>query len=321
MRVPKSVRELHAELLPIYTQLKETVDLRIRSLISSRWHYESRVKEEVSFAQKLETGRERKPRSPEDMFGATIVVENHERIKDAEELVRANFSVTNRRPRDPRSTHLRPQHFDFDDLRLYVTLPTEPGSKPTIFKDALFEIQIKTFLQHAWGIATHDLIYKSTDIDWSSARVAFQVKAMLENAEVSISQARKSADAPALNRSNPESDLQIQAMKELRERWEASMLPQDIRRLAMNLCELKENLGFDSLSEIWTIVDEATRKGRGAKLLTLSPFGAITEAIVHSLGSKLFDRSKGGKWAIFIPPEIEVPLIPASHAARVVGIE
>src|SRR6185295_542993 len=76
--------------------------------------------------------------------------------------------------------------FSFDDLRLYtkwkpdVTLPT-----PT-FAGVVFELQIKTFLQHAWSIATHDLIYKTDSISWPKERVAFEIKAMLEHAENAI---------------------------------------------------------------------------------------------------------------------------------------
>ena len=52
----------------------------------------------------------------------------------------------------------------------------------------IFEVQIKTILQHAWSIATHDLIYKTDTVSWPKERIAFQVKAMLEHAEIAIAE-------------------------------------------------------------------------------------------------------------------------------------
>jgi ppGpp synthetase/RelA/SpoT-type nucleotidyltranferase len=88
--------------------------------------------------------------------------------------------------------------FRLIDLRLYVTLPDSPALPPTDLSDVVFEVQIKTFLQHAWSIATHDLLYKTDAVNWSKERIAYQIKARREHAEISIQEAEDLATSAAL---------------------------------------------------------------------------------------------------------------------------
>ncbi|NJM39238.1 MAG: hypothetical protein HC845_16080, partial [Akkermansiaceae bacterium] len=97
------------------------MDLLLKGKIRNRWHYESRLKAEESYAQKLETGREASAKSPEDFFGCTIVVENHATVSTARDYVLELFKPEYQRPKDPELTHLSPDRFSFDDLRLYVS--------------------------------------------------------------------------------------------------------------------------------------------------------------------------------------------------------
>src|SRR5579871_6722598 len=106
MKIPASVRALFGELSPRYAALKALVDALIMSQKERRWHYESRIKTEQSFALKLETGRELNPAKPEDFFACTIVVENQTRVRDAEEFARRLFTVVARRPASSDSTPL-----------------------------------------------------------------------------------------------------------------------------------------------------------------------------------------------------------------------
>ena len=225
MKVPQSVRVLYEDLVPKYVALKAAVDSILLSKKQPRWHYESRVKEEISFALKLETGRVKDPRDSEDFFACTLVVENHSRIAEAEAFILGIFKLDQRRPKDPAFTHLAPSSFDFDDLRLYVRWVDAAGHKPVGLDGMLFEVQIKTFLQHAWGIATHDFVYKSDGVDWSGSRIAYQVKAMLENAELSIGEAKKLAASAMMNRVDQEcKDLRMM-IEEIKKRWEPNHLP------------------------------------------------------------------------------------------------
>ncbi len=189
MKIPSSVRGLHSELKETYEPLKEKVDDTIRGLREPGWHYASRIKELESFALKLETGRFPEPREIDDFLACTLVVENTTVIARAEELLCGKFELHERRPKDNKYTTKEPHSFRFDDLRLYVKWQDDPALPPTGLAGLLFEIQIKTFLQHAWSVATHDLVYKTDEKNWAKERIAFQIKAMLEHAETSIREA------------------------------------------------------------------------------------------------------------------------------------
>jgi len=317
MKIPKSVRYLYQELEPKYKRLQKTVDARVANDKPARWHYESRVKTEQSFALKLETGRERCPSSPEDFFGATLVVENKGRIAAAEQFVTDMFQLAGRRPRDAKVTHLQPHSFDFDDLRLYVKWPDDPSLPPSGLHGTLFEVQIKTFLQHAWGIATHDFIYKADKIQWSTSRIAYQVKAMLENAELSIGEARTLTGSPALDRTDNECrDIQ-RTIADITARWERIKLPTDLRRLAQNVLELSYSLERP-MEEIWGAVGEATEMGAGANTLNLSPYASIIDSLIRKFGVSVFNPLGLNNRSVFVPDEIDLTGLPPAVAKRII---
>lgn len=318
MKVPLSVRVLYQDLVPKYEKLKEGVDRVMLGKKQSRWHYESRVKEEVSFAMKLETGRVRDPLDPEDLFACTVVVENRGKIAEAEDLVCSLFKLAARRPKDPKFTHMKPHSFDFDDLRLYVRWNDAAG-KPTGLEGLQFEVQIKTFLQHAWGIATHDFVYKSDDVDWSGSRIAYQVKAMLENAELSIAEARKLATSAMLDRIDDECSGLRYVIGEVKKRWHPDLLPNDLRRLAQNLYELSWTLDI-AMNDIWAELDDATNAGEGAKLLNVSPYGAVIKALCRKRGAAAFNAlgDRENRRNLFVPLEIDLPDLPPAVIRKLV---
>ena len=318
MKIPASMRALFEELSPRYSALMGQVDELVQSHKERRWHYESRLKTEQSFALKLETGRELNPNQPEDFFACIIVVENQTRVKDAEEFARRLFSVVTRRPERSDYTPLPAHSFDFDDLRLYVSWQDDHAQKPTGLNGLKFEFQIKTFLQHAWSVATHDLVYKTDDVNWATSRIAYQVKASLENAELSIAEARRLTEAAMLNKTDRAS-VELQAIiGEIRRRWTQDQLPKDLRRLALNIGDVARLLKV-SLDELWKCVDQATVTGAGTKTLNLSPHGAILSALLQQRGPDVFQPLANAKRGqVFVPLEIELPSLPRAVSERIV---
>lgn len=236
MKAAPALRAEYARQRPGYDALRGIVDdLFRRNCADRRWHYESRVKGELSYVLKIETGRAAALDKVEDFFGASIVVRNGAEIADAIALVETVADIEYRRPRDPTITPHRPASFEFDDLRLYAKLKPQPGMAQGPEAGLVFEVQIKTFLFHAWAMATHDLTYKADDVSWGRERLAAQVRAMLEQAEITIQGAESLSSLGSLARENEETTILRRVIELVKATWEPDQLPQDVRRLASNI--------------------------------------------------------------------------------------
>ena len=289
-------------------RLKVLVDERMVGLKQSRWHYESRVKELLSFALKIESGRFQRPDALEDFFACTLVVANANQIAEAEKLVDENFTIKFRRPKQQNQTHKASDSFPFDDLRLYVTLRPNPALPPSDLADILFELQIKTFLQHAWAIATHDLLYKTDDVNWSKERIAYQIKATLEHAEISIQEADALAASSALAREDTRTVALNEGIDLIKAQWTGDELPADVRRLAENVMNLLAGLRL-KVNRLEEILQEGKTKREGAHPSNLSPYATIVQYLFEAEGDKMAAllKNENGRTKLFIPTEIELP--------------
>ena len=307
MKVPASIRRLYEDQKGVNDRLQRAVDERITGLKNPRWHYESRVKELPSFALKVESGRFSDPRALEDFFACTIVVANATEIDKAERLVRDNFTVGRRRPPHADQTHKAPDAFPFDDLRLYVTLPEDPALPPTDLTGVVFEIQIKTFLQHAWSIATHDLVYKTDDLNWSTQRIAYQIKAMLEHAEVSIQEAERLATSNILAKEDRQTAAIKKGIALVKSQWTKDELPEDVRRLAINITTLMEALRLE-IGRLEEILNDGKAQRAGAHPANLSPYATVVQYLFSAEKAKMVSLlTTDGRTKILIPEEIELP--------------
>lgn len=309
MKVVNSISKLYNDQYALIEQLQKAVDKIIESIKSNKWHYDSRIKGLESFALKLETGRYSDPLKLEDFFACMLVVENTNQIKNAISKIKPHIKILYRRPANDKFTHKNSDSFVFDDLRLYVTLKPTAARLRGPINDVIFEIQIKTFLQHAWAIATHDLIYKSDDINWTKQRVAYQVKAMLENAEVSIQKASTLKKISSLPVSNEKVFQQNKIKKFILTHWSKERLPKDLIRLIDTINQLLKSLNID-LNVLEGYLLEETDQGRGKNILNLSPYLIIVQSLINQQPSKISNYlNKDGKYKILIPKEVDVTKI------------
>lgn len=312
MKIPASIRHLYEDQLPRNQLLKSSVDDLILGIKEPRWHYESRVKQLQSFALKVESGRFSNPGSLEDFFACTLVVANFSEVAEAEKRVREHLRVEERRPEQSDKTHKLPSDFPFDDLRLYARLPEDPARPPSELTPVLFEVQIKTFLQHAWAIATHDLVYKVDDVNWSMQRIAYQTKAMLEHAEVSIQEAGNLASSSTLAKQDDQTSQMKHAIALLKRHWNADELPTDLRRLAQNIQSLLRaaNLDLGRLDEVLN----SGRANGGAHPANLSPFATIIQYLLQAepraltyLLARNYTGTRKASFRVLIPAEVAIP--------------
>lgn len=309
MKILNSVAALYNKVFPEADLLKQEVDRIVNGFRNPKWHYFSRVKSKESFALKLETGRIADPQRLEDLFAATLVVQNLAELKLAYNEIEKEFDIVYRKPKTDEETSKEATNFPFDDLRLYIKIKVPEYLPQTAFSNYVFEMQIKTFLQHAWSISTHDLIYKADNISWAKTRVAFQIKAMLEQAELAISGAEHLASMPELAKEDKKTIELKNAYKFLTENFLPEQLPSDLMRLSQITVDLVKNfkVTFDDLD---ILLKDENKKGRGVNTLDLSPYSIIIVTIKNGDSAKFRNTIKKSTRIktdfIFIPREIDM---------------
>jgi ppGpp synthetase/RelA/SpoT-type nucleotidyltranferase len=307
MKISASIRTLYEDQQESRERLKTLVDALLKPRLLEKWHYESRVKTAESFTLKVESGRVQDLSSLEDFFAATIVVRNGLEIIEAETIVSELFSAHQRKPPLDAETHKAPEQFPFDDLRRYVRWKDDPALPPTGLEGVLFEVQIKTFLQHAWSIATHDLIYKSDDANWGKMRIAYQIKAMLEHAELSIQEAARLSECDALAKSDAKTTSIKTFIALMTDLWAKEDLPANVRGLAENVMRLAQLIHIDA-PDLRALLNEEQLQGRGPLTRNLTPYGIVLQTLfIHRKDVVCTALSKRQRMRVLIPKELNIP--------------
>ncbi|WP_316824720.1 hypothetical protein [Pedobacter miscanthi] len=309
MKILNSVSALYNKISPEADLLKKEVDRIVDSFRHPRWYYFSRVKSKESFALKLETGRIADPKNLEDFFAATIVVQNLAEIRLVYSEIEKEFEIVYRKPKTDNETSKEATNFPFDDLRLYLKIKTPDYMPQSSLNGNIFEMQIKTFLQHAWSISTHDLVYKADNISWAKTRVAFQIKAMLEQAELAISGAEHLSLLPELAKEDKKTLELKKVLGFLTKNFQREQLPTDLLRLSQITSDLLKNFKI-SIEELESLLVDENARGRGVNTLDLSPYAIMVSTIKNGDIIKFKNALKKSNRIktdfIFIPREIDM---------------
>lgn len=308
MKVSASIRRAYELQIDIQHALGDRVKHSLGPHINETWHFEGRVKQLESYALKLETGLVN-AFDLDDFYACTIVVPTMSVIDEAEELVSSVFDTVSRKPDTNKTAMGGALDFRFDHLRIYSKLRVPLGLEAGPIHDIRFEVQIKTYLQHAWSIATHDLTYKTSDLSWGKERVAAQVKATLEAAEVSIAEAENLASSGnrLLTREDATTAELTAIARALLANFTTSQLPVDVKRLSSSARTLLTSCGIDPRA-----LEEILRRGKtargGSHPSNHSPFGILVLYLTEQQPAKLrraLKRRAGPK--LFIPDEVSLP--------------
>jgi hypothetical protein len=245
----------------------------------------------------------------EDFFGCTIVVPNALALPEAEALVLGLYNKVDRRPPSDEATRKRSSSFVFDDLRLYVARRALESGRNEDLAGLKFEVQIRTFLQYAWGIATHDLVYKADTVSWSMERIAFQVKAMLEHAEIAIAEAPSLARSRSVAKDHEETASLTKVLQQVTEFWPKDQLPFDVKRLAQSIMELLKacEQRADALKTL--LEAEKVRAGVGTVPVDLSPYAFTVQALANNPAvdfRRMFNR-KSVRTIVVVTSDMDLP--------------
>ena len=308
MKIPPNIRSRYQELQAESKRLQGLVEPKIRACIKASWHFEGRVKSEESYALKIESGRYLEGCVVEDMYACTIVVRDFTEIVICETLIQPYFVIDDRRPKLDNATSKDSTEFVFDDLRLFCKLRLEDYETGGPIYNVVFEIQIKTYLQHAWTIATHDLVYKSDTVSWPKQRIAYQIKAMLEHAEVSIIEAERLALSPFIAKENQETARLKEIIGSILSQWSKEKLPSDLVRLSTIISNFLYKCNI-TVAEVSDALKAASADGKGTNTEDLSPYGVIVQTVGERLPNGLTTlwRTRRLRDPIVIPNGITLP--------------
>ncbi|MBK1667195.1 hypothetical protein CKO28_03950 [Rhodovibrio sodomensis] len=306
MKVARSIRVLHEDNRATFERLGAFVGEYLGKVCNDKgWFFSQRVKTLESFALKFETGRFSKERIFEDFYVCTIIVPTLLDIDQAEDVVDGKFEQVERRPRDDQHTAKNSSDFRFDSLRKYVRKKPADTGRGEDIDGLIFEVQIKSILEHAWSLATHDLIYKTNSVSWPKERIAYQVKATLEHADVSIAEAEKLSRSPSVAKRNKDTEEMLSIIELCEDIWPLESLPEDRRRLGENIRNLKRiaSIGNDVLGEV--VREEIRRSGILPK--NLSPYSFVVQALLHSRRFNFIEMVRRSRRQVIIHSEMELP--------------
>lgn len=175
-----------------YYPFVEEVSKKVKSTLiyfceGKGYAFTSRIKTVESLAEKIETGRFKEWADLDDLFACTVIVPT---LSHEDEVIDFCKNTFNSRRIVKRGQNKKaPDSFKFDATRIYACLKksadTNYESGLNIY-DIVFEIQIKSAFEHAWSVSTHDLVYKSSKIDWRRLRLSAQIKATVEQLDTLI---------------------------------------------------------------------------------------------------------------------------------------
>lgn len=278
------------------------------------WFYTDRIKKDESYAQKVEQSRSN---IINDVYAGTIIVKNRLEVEKCCQLLEQNIHgmlFQSKLPKDLNRATSSADIFRFDSVRMYFKAAKPDIGEPD-YLDEIFEIQIKTLLDDAWGKASHDFFYKTDeDISWAKQRLMFQIKALLENAEMALSDAEYLSKSELLQKSDYQSDNLNKIMEFYRKNWDKEFLPKDLKRLAENTQDLLNYFPKEkNLEWLVTLIESETADGRGSNIMNLSPYWIVVQSIIEQMGWESFLKTinnnlknkKGNKFSII--RELERP--------------
>jgi hypothetical protein len=238
--VPPEVQQFFAAISEYLAFVEQRVHETLATYCSKhQYAYLDRKKTLESLSEKVETGRIRSLTEIDDLFGATIIVPTHSHEPTVLAFLSATFDPVSA-PKLRGSTRKSPEIFRFDETRFYGRLKIPEGDPG--LRSVTFEIQIRSAFEHAWHAVTHDLVYKNQVVDWRRTRLASQLKALVEQADL-IAENFDSIATNVRPSEWEEIDAQVAVIEYFKEISSRGLLPEefvpkDWSRLAQNVVAL-----------------------------------------------------------------------------------
>ncbi|MCT7960071.1 hypothetical protein NG791_05250 [Laspinema sp. D1] len=284
MQYPSILDRQYQQYLPFVEEVAKRVKSTLVNFCDKKGYaFTSRIKTIESLAEKIETGRFKRWSELDDLFACTVIIPRLLQEQDVIDFCRNSFNVTKTLKRG--QAKKAPDVFRFDSTRLSAKLRSiDTSLEPTLnIFNIGFEIQIKSAFEHAWAVSTHDLVYKSSEIDWKKLRLAAQIKSTVEQLDTLILAFETVADA--IQESNyPELKKKIKIGELTNSLFEnkipEELRPKDLSRFCDNLYSILVSAGQDeniqkSLDCIKSVINKTPNKKIPRSISLLQYFLAI----------------------------------------------
>lgn len=129
---------------------------------------QSRPKSVSSFAEKVARKYEIYPNAVKqmtDLCGARIILQTVEQVEAAKQFIKQNFNVN---AEEEKGVMLGEDRFGYRDMHYIIQLKPEcnkilgiSSREYKVIKKSKAELQVRTWLQHAWADTLHDRLYKN----------------------------------------------------------------------------------------------------------------------------------------------------------------
>ncbi|KJD36086.1 hypothetical protein PW52_05570 [Tamlana sedimentorum] len=212
--------------LPYFEFIQSALDQTLMNYAKKHlFAYTSRIKKLDSISEKIETGRYSSWVEIDDFIGCILIVPNLSYEEEVIDFLKNAFTEIDLRKKG--STFKNFDTFRFDSTRFIGKLiPPNQEINKEIY-DIKFEIQIRSAFEHAWSVTTHDLAYKSKNIDWKILRLASQLKASVEQLDM-IALSAKDVNKQITSYKWPEIDIKIKILNFIKECFENGKIPNEI---------------------------------------------------------------------------------------------
>jgi len=299
MIVPSRISEIYYNIIKELELFKNDIDPVIR-ILSSKFDglFSSRIKSKESFAQKVETGSFDEPTEIVDLYAATIVVPTYRQFSLIESEIDKSFEVI----RKIENREKKPSDFIYDDVHFHIRFQPEVKISGKEYLLRPFELQLKTFLQHGWAMATHDITYKGNQLSWRHFRIGHQIKAMLEQADQILSHIDKTANMCPDNKYRIFVEKNV-ILKLVTKIWKDSELPQNIIGLVNQIYDILE-----TCNKSVTYLKKKINSGKYKNILTaksITPYQAILGILIETDSESLYNNCRNINKKLYVSDELK----------------
>lgn len=310
MGVPSKLYPVYSQARPAVEGVARYVESTIRPWCDGNGYlFSGRSKALDSLSEKIESGRYARWSELDDLYACTIVVPTAAHEPQVIAFLRHAFNEVEVRMRN--STKKSPEVFRFDCTRFIGSIREVPGLGLAPGAGSVrFEVQIPSAFEHAWSFVTHDLVYKSSDIDWRKARLGAQLKAAVEQIELIIAGFESNLDFVAQS-SFPELDAKQRIMVRFQKLMSEGLIAEDLApqswsRFADNVYALIRSYarGSGAVHKVDPLLDGVETHLRKTGVARTLKSGSLFQIVIGAVGAGTISGASLEEFIILDSPEL-----------------